>query len=103
MKLHISLNLINSLGMSAASGAARESVIITPLMEFVRSRRAAKSAPQRGMSGGGKSSARSGGPAASTYSLSSQKRTSEKGRAGSMMVRACSVCSCLPSYPVIRG
>ena len=33
-------------GLIAASGASKDTVVVTPLMEYVRLRRAAKSAPQ---------------------------------------------------------
>jgi regulator of nonsense transcripts 3 len=65
-----------------ASGASKDSVVVTPLMEYVRLRRAAKSTPQRGMSSSAKLAARSGGVSASAYAAS-QKRNAEKGRPGS--------------------
>ena len=39
------LNIVGVFNM-AASGGSKDTVIVTPLMEFVRLRRAAKSAPQ---------------------------------------------------------
>ncbi|XP_024373687.1 uncharacterized protein [Physcomitrium patens] len=68
---------------SLVSGTSKDAVVVTPLMEFVRSRRAAKSIPQRGMASSAKLAARSAGVSASAYSLASQKRSSEKGRSGS--------------------
>ncbi|XP_024390724.1 uncharacterized protein [Physcomitrium patens] len=66
-----------------ASGTSKDAVVVTPLMEYVRSRRAAKSTPQRGMSSSAKLAARSGGVPVSAFKLATQKRGSEKGRSGS--------------------
>ncbi|KAJ7557084.1 hypothetical protein O6H91_05G111200 [Diphasiastrum complanatum] len=57
-----------------ASGGVRESVIITPLMEYVRHKRAAKAAPQRSNSFSGKSALQGGITGASPKGFSSKKR-----------------------------
>ncbi|KAJ4952980.1 hypothetical protein NE237_029812 [Protea cynaroides] len=66
------------------AGAAKESPIVTPLMDYVRQKRAAKSGSQRSSSNG-KLSRRSGGPSPGSSSSSSTKRGSEKRRVSSSM------------------
>ncbi|RWV89845.1 hypothetical protein GW17_00047990 [Ensete ventricosum] len=57
------------------AGSAKETPIVTPLMDFVRRKRAAKNGPQK-LSGGGKVSRRTSGVSAGSSSPS--KRSSEK-------------------------
>ncbi|KAJ6696516.1 REGULATOR OF NONSENSE-MEDIATED DECAY UPF3-RELATED [Salix koriyanagi] len=62
------------------AGVAKDAPIVTPLMDFIRQKRAAKSGPRRILSNG-KPSRRAGG----SGSLSSSKRGSEKKRASATM------------------
>ncbi|KAH8969993.1 hypothetical protein BDL97_02G062600 [Sphagnum fallax] len=64
-----------------ASGAAKDPVIVTPLMEFVRQRRAARFAPQRAISANTKIAARASNGGSVTYNLS-QRRSSDRSRPG---------------------
>ncbi|XP_077231617.1 smg-4/UPF3 family protein isoform X5 [Tasmannia lanceolata] len=66
------------------AGAPKETLIITPLMDFVRQKRAAKSGSQRS-SNNGKLSRRAGGASAGNSSSSSTKRGSEKRRGPTSM------------------
>ncbi|CAK9857792.1 unnamed protein product [Sphagnum jensenii] len=65
-----------------AAALAKDSVIVTPLMEFVRQRRAARFSPQRGASATTKIAARASNLGSGTYNLSSQRRSSERSRPG---------------------
>ncbi|KAG6781891.1 hypothetical protein POTOM_011276 [Populus tomentosa] len=64
------------------SGVAKDAPIVTPLMDFIRQKRAAKSGPRRILSNG-KPSRRAGG--SGSRSSSSSKRGSEKKRASTTM------------------
>ncbi|KAL3701267.1 hypothetical protein R1sor_019289 [Riccia sorocarpa] len=66
-----------------AAGGAKETVVVTPLMEFVRQRRAAKAAPQRSLSS--KLGSRPGGVAIASLNLASHKRALERSRSGSLV------------------
>ncbi|KAG6549749.1 hypothetical protein Mapa_008729 [Marchantia paleacea] len=67
-----------------AAGGAKETVVVTPLMEFVRQRRAAKATPQvRSLSS--KVGSRSGGVAITSLNLASHKRGLERSRSGPLM------------------
>ncbi|XP_077249722.1 regulator of nonsense transcripts UPF3-like isoform X2 [Tasmannia lanceolata] len=68
----------------AERGAPKETVIVTPLMDFVRQKRAAKSGSQRS-STNGKLSRRAGGASPGNSSSSSAKRGSEKRRGPTSM------------------
>ncbi|MCL7049267.1 hypothetical protein MKW94_020351 [Papaver nudicaule] len=67
------------------AGAAKEAPFVTPLMEFIRQKRAAKNGSQR-TSSNGKLSRRSGGASPSNSRSTSSKRSAEKKRAPSMYV-----------------
>ncbi|XP_077224320.1 regulator of nonsense transcripts UPF3-like [Tasmannia lanceolata] len=66
------------------AGAPKEAVIVTPLMDFIRQKRAAKSGSQRS-STNGKLSRRAGGTSPGNSSSSSTKRGSEKRRGPTSM------------------
>ncbi|KAJ4966639.1 hypothetical protein NE237_018488 [Protea cynaroides] len=66
------------------AGAPKESPIVTPLMDYVRQKRAAKTGSQRSSSNG-KLSRRSGGASSGTSSSSSTKRGAEKKRVSTSM------------------
>ncbi|KAL2650414.1 hypothetical protein R1flu_018542 [Riccia fluitans] len=66
-----------------AAGGAKETVVVTPLMEFVRQRRAAKAVPQRSLSS--KLGSRPGGVAIASLNLASHKRALERSRSGNLV------------------
>ncbi|OVA04791.1 Regulator of nonsense-mediated decay [Macleaya cordata] len=66
------------------AGAPKEAPIVTPLMDFVRQKRAAKSGPQRSSSNG-KLNRRAVGASSSNSRSTSSKRSSEKKRASTSM------------------
>lgn len=66
------------------TGAAKDTPIVTPLMDFVRQKRAAKSGSRRSLSNG-KLSRRAGGSSVGNCSLASSKRGSEKRRTSTAM------------------
>ncbi|XP_044461885.1 regulator of nonsense transcripts UPF3-like [Mangifera indica] len=66
------------------AGAAKEAPIVTPLMDFVRQKRAAKAAPRR-LSSNGKSSRRAGGSSSGSPGSGSSKGGSEKKRSSTTM------------------
>ncbi|KAJ0078444.1 hypothetical protein Patl1_36751 [Pistacia atlantica] len=67
------------------AGAAKEAPIVTPLMDFVRQKRAAKAAPRRLLSNG-KLSRRAGGSSSRSPGSGSSKRGFEKKRSSTTMV-----------------
>ncbi|XP_026388349.1 regulator of nonsense transcripts UPF3-like [Papaver somniferum] len=67
------------------AGAVKEAPFVTPLMEFIRQKRAAKNGSQGPLSNG-KPSRRSGGPSPSNSRSSSSKQRAEKKKASSMYV-----------------
>ncbi|OVA16332.1 Regulator of nonsense-mediated decay [Macleaya cordata] len=66
------------------AGAAKETLVVTPLMDFVRQKRAAKGGSQR-LSSNGKLSRRSVGAASGKSSSASTRRGSEKRRVSTSM------------------
>lgn len=68
------------------AGAAKEVVIITPLMDFVRQKRAAKSGPRRSVSNG-KSAKRISGASTGSSSSTSSKRSADKRRISARYVQ----------------
>ncbi|XP_031276106.1 regulator of nonsense transcripts UPF3-like isoform X2 [Pistacia vera] len=66
------------------AGAAKEAPIVTPLMDFVRQKRAAKAAPRRLLSNG-KLSRRAGGSSSRSPGSGSSKRGFEKKRSSTTM------------------
>eukprot|EP01018_Ginkgo_biloba_P023880 Gb_30577 [translate_table: standard] len=62
------------------AGGAKDSLIVTPLMDFVRQKRAAKSGSQRSAPSNGKLGRRAGGVSAATLSVVSHKRGLERRR-----------------------
>ncbi|KAI3972835.1 hypothetical protein MKX01_019493 [Papaver californicum] len=67
------------------AGAVKEAPFVTPLMEFIRQKRAAKNGSQRPLPNG-KLSRRSGGASSSNSRSTSSKRSAEKKKASSMYV-----------------
>ncbi|KAI3990943.1 hypothetical protein MKX01_026127 [Papaver californicum] len=67
------------------AGAVKEAPFVTPLMEFIRQKRAAKNGSQRPLSNG-KLSRRSGGASPSNSRSTSSKRSAEKKKASSTYV-----------------
>uniref|UniRef100_A0A5B7ATQ2 Putative regulator of nonsense transcripts UPF3 isoform X1 n=1 Tax=Davidia involucrata TaxID=16924 RepID=A0A5B7ATQ2_DAVIN len=66
------------------AGAVKDAPIVTPLMDFVRQKRAAKGGSRRSLSNG-KLTRRTGGPSSRSHSLASSKRGSEKRRISTTM------------------
>ncbi|XP_044489621.1 regulator of nonsense transcripts UPF3-like isoform X2 [Mangifera indica] len=66
------------------AGAAKEAPIVTPLMDFVRQKRAAKAAPRK-LSSNGKLSRRAGGSSSGSAISGSSKHGSEKKRSSTAM------------------
>ncbi|KAL9448516.1 hypothetical protein AB3S75_015913 [Citrus x aurantiifolia] len=66
------------------AGAAKEALIVTPLMDFVRQKRAAKAGPRRLLSNG-KLSRRASGSSSGSLASGSSKRGSDKKKASTTM------------------
>ncbi|XP_008218705.1 PREDICTED: regulator of nonsense transcripts UPF3-like [Prunus mume] len=66
------------------SGAGKDAPIVTPLMDFVRQKRASKAGSRRSLTNG-KTSRRAGGPSSRSPSLATSKRGSERKRNSATM------------------
>jgi len=63
-----------------AAGGMKDSLIVTPLMDYVRQKRAAKSGSQRSATSSGKLGRRAGGASTATSSAVAHRRSSERRR-----------------------
>uniref|UniRef100_A0A7N0T4Q3 UPF3 domain-containing protein n=1 Tax=Kalanchoe fedtschenkoi TaxID=63787 RepID=A0A7N0T4Q3_KALFE len=67
-------------------GAPKDAPIVTPLMDYIRQKRAAKNRPQKSISAG-KGGRRSGAPSAGVSTSSSSRRGSDKKKSSTMYVQ----------------